>query len=570
MNHRMLLGRTGTIARVSICFAIFSLMISAAPQQAPAPANAASAVIPPAPPNVIGPVRNTTLLKDPTHGYPFNATPLDFKKAGYVEEEFFIEGKANRYITSATANAVPVDGGNAYATRIVVRRPASASKFNGTVIVEWTNVSQGHDHEADWFQASEHFMRNGYAWVGVSAQAVGVQALTQWSPSRYGALNVSGPIGGGGRGGGAGAPAGAPRGAPGGGRGGAGAPREATPIRPRVTDVALLQGTPGGAATTGRGAGAPSPLSFDIFTQAGLVVRGKANINVMGDLKVERVIATGHSQSAGQLGIYFNSVHPVAQVYDAVVLHGGGGKMRPDLSVKIFKILSETDLVGIIGEAANRQADTDKYREWEVAGASHLDAQASRGLEGEGLLVAGATPIDGPDAVKPPSISGGGAGIGTSNTLSGVPNDGCSRPPLSRIPFRYVLASVYEHLNDWVKDGKTPPLAPPIEMANGVAARDADGNAKGGIRLSQHSVPTASNRGDNTQAAGSTAGQFCSLLGSYEPFDAAKLALLYPRHETYVKAVKDATDSNLKAGFILKADADATVSEANKANIGRR
>src|SRR6185295_14762674 len=114
---------------------------------------------------------------------------------------------------------------------------------------------------------------------------------------------------------------------------------------------------------------------------------------------------TGHSQSAGQLGTYFNSVHPLAPVYDAVVLHGGGGRVRTDLNVKVFKLLSETDLLGL-GEAGNRQPDTDKYREWEVAGASHLDAQASRGLQGEGLLVAGATPIDGPDAVKSPTISG--------------------------------------------------------------------------------------------------------------------------------------------------------------------
>jgi len=521
MNHRTVLGRVSAILWVFGCLAIFTLMTAAAPQQTPAATAVIPALIPPAPPNVIGPVRNTTLLKDPTHGYPFNATPMDFKKAGYIEEEFFIEGKANRFVTSATANAIPYDGGNPYLTRIVVRRPATASKFNGTVIVEWTNVSQGHDHEADWFQVAEHFIQSGYAWVGVSAQAVGVQALTQWSPSRYGLLNVSSPAAGG-RGGGA------------------------------------------------RGAGTPGPLSFDIFTQAGLVVRGKANVNVMGGLKVERVIATGHSQSAGQLGTYFNSVHPLSPVYDAVVLHGGGGKMRSDLNVKIFKILSETDLYGLPGEAAFRQADTDKYREWEVAGASHLDAQNSRGLESVGLLVAGATPVDGPETVKGPTISGGGAGIGTANTLSGVTNDGCRKPPLSRIPFRYVLASVYDHLVEWVRDGKAPPFASPIETANNAIVRDADGNAEGGIQLSQHAVPTAVNRGDNAQAAGSTAGQFCMLLGSYEPFSDAKLTLLYPKHDVYVKAVKEVTDKNLKTGFILKSDADATVAEANKANVGKK
>ncbi len=213
--------------------------------------------------------------------------------------------------------------------------------------------------------------------------------------------------------------------------------------------------------------------------------------------------------------------------------------MRSDLNVKIFKILSETDLFGLPGEAAYRQADTDKYREWEVAGASHLDANASRGLEGVGLLVAGATPVDGPDSVKGPTISGGGAGIGTANTLSGLQMMAASKPPLSRIPFRYVLASVYDHLVEWVRDGKAPPMALPIETANKDIVRDADGNAKGGIQLSQHAVPTAVNRGDNTQAAGSSVGQFCMLLGSYEPFSDAKLAQLYPRHDVYLKAVKE-------------------------------
>jgi hypothetical protein len=110
----------------------------------------------------------------------------------------------------------------------------------------------------------------------------------------------------------------------------------------------------------------------------------------------------------------------------------------------------------------------------------------------------------------------------------------------------------------------------PIETANNAIARDADGNAKGGIQLSQHAVPTAVNRGDNSQAAGSTAGQFCMLLGSFEPFSDAKLTALYPKHDLYVKAVKDATDKNLKSGFILKPDADATMAEANKANVGKK
>jgi hypothetical protein len=47
----------------------------------------------------IGPVARTTPLRDPEHGYPYNATPMDLAKHGYVEEEFYFKGNANSYNT---------------------------------------------------------------------------------------------------------------------------------------------------------------------------------------------------------------------------------------------------------------------------------------------------------------------------------------------------------------------------------------------------------------------------------------------------------------------------------------
>ena len=69
--------------------------------------------------------------------------------------------------------------------------PAEAAKFNGTVVVEWTNVSEGFDNEVEWFHSGEHFVRSGYAWVGVSAQNVGVTALKQRMGERYSSLDVT-------------------------------------------------------------------------------------------------------------------------------------------------------------------------------------------------------------------------------------------------------------------------------------------------------------------------------------------------------------------------------------------
>ena len=143
----------------------------------------------------------------------------------------------------------------------------------------------------------------------------------------------------------------------------------------------------------------------------------------------------------------------------------------------------------------------------------------------------------------------------------------CDRPPYSHIPFYQVFDAALDHLVRWVKDGTPPPVAPPIEVTSvgppAVMARDEDGNALGGIRLSQHAVPTAVNTGVNTGPG------FCRLYGSYEAFAPEKLAALYPTRAAYVTRVKEVTAKNLASGFILKPDADATIAEAEQATIGR-
>ena len=46
-----------------------------------------------------GPITATVPLGDPSHDYPYSASVDDLAKYGYVEEEFFLEGTANRYTT---------------------------------------------------------------------------------------------------------------------------------------------------------------------------------------------------------------------------------------------------------------------------------------------------------------------------------------------------------------------------------------------------------------------------------------------------------------------------------------
>jgi hypothetical protein len=84
---------------------------------------------------------------------------------------------------------------DARGTQVVkVDRPANPAKFNGTVIVEWLNVTAGFDTAADWTYGHDELVRDGFAWVGVSAQAAGVAALREAGPVRYGALSGPGEL----------------------------------------------------------------------------------------------------------------------------------------------------------------------------------------------------------------------------------------------------------------------------------------------------------------------------------------------------------------------------------------
>jgi hypothetical protein len=73
--------------------------------------------------------------------YPIGAAdhtrvPTDLKKIGYLREEFLAEGKANIYEWPGQGAAVVRTANTPYTTRVLVRRPASKSKFRGNVIVE--------------------------------------------------------------------------------------------------------------------------------------------------------------------------------------------------------------------------------------------------------------------------------------------------------------------------------------------------------------------------------------------------------------------------------------------------
>ncbi|HVZ28355.1 MAG TPA: alpha/beta hydrolase domain-containing protein, partial [Rhizomicrobium sp.] len=380
-------------------------------------------------PQVSGPIAAPDVPGSPTHNYIFFASNHDLASHGYVEEEYFIKGNATTYKTGGTQTSGVLAANQPYYTRIVVRRPVNAKRFNGTAIVEWYNVSNYFDAENVWFDDWEDMMRSGYVWVGVSPQVVGVEALKKWNPKRYAGFTV----------------------------GKEAAPAANSPPRP--------PGSPDLDA-----------MSFDIFTQVGDVLKHPGNVDPLGGLRPKILLATGQSQAAGRLATYVNNIQPLAKVYDGFLLDASSTPIRNDLIVPVLKVMAEHDV--LTGGAATRQPDTDKFREWEIAGTSHMSQHVRTNREVLELR-----------------------DNGLSLEAKMAPQ--CANPQIgTRTPAGQVIAAGFAALSKWAAGGKPAPSAPKLNITQvnkppqqSVVARDADGLALGGIQLASQAVPTQINYG---------------------------------------------------------------------------
>jgi hypothetical protein len=348
-----------------------------------------------------------------------------------VEEEYILDGQAVAYEPDGPLGAngrwaVTATGDAHYRTRILVRRPADPTTFDGTVFVEWFNVTGGLDNDPDWGLAHPAIADGGSAYVGVSAQQVGVEGggpaieidgveggipgLTQLDPERYGDLEHPG-----------------------------------------------------------------DQYSYDIFSQAAQVVRSPGDIDVLDGLVPQHVIAIGESQSAGRLVSYVDAVQPVADIYDGFLIHSRGGtgaaigangdvagpegtQIRDDLADPVLQFETETDIFGRLGFDAARQPDSDTLRTWEVAGTAHADQ----------------------------SILDYNAGL--AETFGLDLNAEC--PTINDGPMAQVLRASVDAIRTWVVDGEAPTEAPPFELDGQTIARDELGIALGGIRTPPVDAPT--------------------------------------------------------------------------------
>lgn len=299
----------------------------------------------------------TTVITSGDRDEPFG-TAKDELPSNYLEEERFLSGTARSFKKLGPWRvdgrwATKPSGEQPYTIRILIRRPITPTHFNGIVVVEWLNVSAQVEGAADYAHLREELLREGYIWVGVGAQSIGINAprtgLKAWDPIRYGSLSHPG-----------------------------------------------------------------DSFSYDIFSQSIQALRNPQTIDPLEAFEIRHVIATGRSQSAMRLVTYINAVHPLTHLVDGYLVHSRGANpagltadrltgvsdpmptgahIRTDIDVPVLDLQAEGDMTTLRSHLARQDPHTH-FRRWEIAGAAH--AEVSR------WVISDASPPDaGPGCATP-------------------------------------------------------------------------------------------------------------------------------------------------------------------------
>jgi hypothetical protein len=512
--------KTGKIASIVIATTLILTLFVSVPACAPAGSKVPL-------PTVTGPIPVTADSR------PFNPSGgTDFESKGYVEEEYFISGKANEYELVApddpTSFAVKVRTPDLpYTTRMLIRRPSDPSKFSGNVIVENMNPTASYDIASGWTCFNQYIMRNGDAWVGITARGVTMRALKNFDPVRYEPLSLA---------------------------------------RQRAQ-------------------------AWDIFTQVGALLKSKDKSNPLREFNVQYLYGHGYSQTCSYLIAYINFFHPMAKlgngkyIYDGYMANSVGGpifindddlKSDDDLAigfgnkpetdprriiqpagVPVIHMLTETEIASAIpffNAISTRRPDSDTapdlFCRYEVPGGCHVDA-------------------DGFIKWAPPAED-------RTQAMGHVCPWCCTEPAanISDFPQRYIFDGALANLEKWVRNGTLPPEGNVIEVQGRKIIRDEFGNAKGGLRSPYVDVPIKTYKPFSTLCPKCSPEDLCEgcslwcyFLGNVVPFDEAQLKTLYSDHDGYVTKFDTAADKMFQDGFITQADLEQMKADAAASGV---
>jgi hypothetical protein len=467
---------------------------------------------------------------------PPNLNGFDLSQVGYQQSEFFLSGTASAYgpspgplTTDGKWTVAPIATAT-YKTRTVVYRPIDPTRFNGTVIVEWLNVSGGIDADPDWTLTHNELVRDGFAWVGVSAQALGLNATKAADPVRYASLSHPGDS--------------------------------------FSYDI---------FSQAGQAIRDHSTLMLGGLTPNKIIAAGESQSASRLVTYIDAVAPVVHVYDGFLVHSRGATGAPLSQVPQAVVATPNPTMIRNDLDVPVFVFETETDVFN--SNTTDRQPDTNLFRLWEVAGSSHFDYY--------GLAIGPTDTGNGQGAVLNLAAM-------QKPTTDPAPGFSCNLPINTAGTHWVLNAAVFwlnqwvvhrdevareggEHEGEGGQEaggehGIAPPTAPYLQVASTspvVFAHDADGNVLGGVRSPQVDAPIAALGGvGNTGSTGLSAA-FCRLFGTTIAFTPTQLAAHYENHRQFVSRWNQAARRAVKGGYLLEADANELKASAATSTIGK-
>ena len=343
----------------------------------------------------------------------------------------------------------------------------------------------------------------------------------------------------------------------------------------------------------GQNSGEHDEITFDIAAQIGALFKTNGIDSPTHSLRVRHVFEAGFSQH-GVLTFtqadVFNVVERLRSggpVYDGYIPGGTTGPSNIDFGltaagtlpagdprhqmqprdVPVIQINTETEEAtlassGLTYRRPDSDALGDRYRLWEVPGASHV----SNDLNTASVTLQ----ADLAELQRIPVAALGSVGCAHLQFVKGPLVGVHGVVDLNTYPFSNVANAAFADLTTWINEGVPPPHASPIEVSNTVPAtivRDRFGNAPRGVRTPFVDVPTATYSPTDTVAHTTTFSGFCSLYGYNKPFSHSTLRSLYRSHEAYVDAVAGESNLLVREGFWLRADAQQVIIQAALADV---
>ncbi len=368
-------------------------------------------------PKVEGPISGGTF------GHAFGSAFFDLAPYGYTEKEFFFSGAAKSY---------SIDGDDKpYKTRMLAIAPIDPKRFNGTVIVEWLNVTSSYDLAVEWLQVHPVVMREGYAYVQVSAQSAGVSKLQRWDAARYGSLTH--------------------------------------PADNYAYDIFSQ------AIKALRAPATPSPLGS--LRPNRVLAVGNSQSGIYLDMYIE------------------NDVDAAARIIDGFLIAGDLGRSPggPNYGQKMQLRTTDVPLIKLETEESAQPEDTSsgpKFRLWQVAGASHVDHWLKSFWDAQKARDDNHTP---PVKGGSESLAARAGTYGESDVQTGAvclaegntfPRRFAARAALTQLD-RWVRTGQPANVEPLIE------FSAPAWATGPTIARDSYGNTKGGMRYPPVDVPVA-------------------------------------------------------------------------------